>query len=75
MADEFRLLHGVYVMDTGGLNLFTMEVIGVVILGAVLIWAVLRTRSKGRPTSNAMTERATRDLYEAEDKAAKRHEP
>jgi hypothetical protein len=75
MADEFRLLHGVYVMDTGGLNLFTMEVIGVVILGAVLIWAVLRTRSKGRSTSNAMTERATRDLYEAEDKAAKRHEP
>ena len=27
-------------MDTGGLNLFTMEVIGVVILGAVLAWAV-----------------------------------
>ena len=75
MADEFRLLYGVYVMDTGGLNLFTMEVIGVVILGAVLICAVLRTRSKGRSTSNAMTERATRDLYEAEDKAAKRHEP
>ena len=62
-------------MDTGGLNLFTMEVIGVVILGAVLIWAVLRTRSKGRSTSNAMTERATRDLYEAEDKAAKREQP
>jgi hypothetical protein len=75
MADEFRLLHGVFVMDTGGLNLFTMEVIGVVILGAVLIWAVLRTRSKGRATSNPRTEQATRDLYEAEDRAAKRHEP
>jgi hypothetical protein len=62
-------------MDTGGLNLFTMEVIGVVILGAVLIWAVLRTRSKGRSTSNPRTERATRDLYEAEDEAAKRQQP
>jgi hypothetical protein len=75
MADLFRLLHGVCVMDTGGLNLFTMEVIGVVMLGAVLIWAVLRTRSKGRSTSNPMTEQATRDLYEAEDKAAKRNQP
>ena len=61
-------------MDTGGLNLFTMEVIGVVILLAVLIWAVLRTRSKGISTSNPRTEQATRDLYEAEDRAAKREE-
>jgi hypothetical protein len=62
-------------MDTGGLNLFTMEVIGVVILGVVLIWAVVRTRSAGKSTSNPRTEQATRDLYEAEDKAAKREEP
>ena len=62
-------------MDTGGLNLFTMEVIGVIILGAVLVWAVLRTRSKGKSTNNPLTEQATRDLYEAEDKAAKRQQP
>jgi hypothetical protein len=62
-------------MDTGGLNLFTMEIIGVIILGAVLVWAVLRTRSKGKATSNPRTERATRDLYEAEDEAAKREQP
>ena len=62
-------------MDTGGLNLFTMEVIGVVILGAVLVWAVLRTRSQGKSTSNPRTEQATRDLYEAEDEAAKRRQP
>ena len=61
-------------MDMGGLNLFSMEVIGVVVLLAVLIWAVLRTRSKGRETSNPRTEQATRDLYEAEDKAAKEEE-
>jgi len=61
-------------MDTGGLNLFTMEVIGVVILLVVLIWAVLRTRSKGKESSPRRTEEATRELYEAEDKAAKEEE-
>ncbi len=61
-------------MDTGGLNLFTMEMIGVIILGAVLVWAVLRTRSKGKSTSNPTTEQATRELYEAEDRAAKQEE-
>ena len=62
-------------MDMGGLNLFTMEVIAVIILGVVLVWAVLRTRSKGKSTSNPRTEQATRDLYEAEDEAAKRGQP
>jgi hypothetical protein len=61
-------------MDTGGLNLFTMEVVGVLILLVALIWVVLRTRSKGRETSNPRTEQATRDLYEAEDRAAKQEE-
>lgn len=61
-------------MDSAGLNLFIMEVVGVAILGVVLLWAVIRTRSKGRSTSNPRTEQATRDLYEAEDKAAKRRE-
>ena len=58
-------------MDMAGVNLFAMEVIGVGILGAILVWAVLRTRSKGKETSNPRTEKATRELYEAEDKAAK----
>ena len=62
------------VMDTGGLNLFTMEVVGVVILLVALIWVVMRTRSKGKETSNPTTERATRELYEAEDQAAKQEE-
>jgi uncharacterized membrane protein len=61
-------------MDTGGLNLFTMEVIGVVILLIALVWVVMRTRSKGKETSNPRTEEATRELYEAEDKAAKNKE-
>ena len=62
-------------MDSAGLNLFIMEVVGVAILGVVLLWAVIRTRSKGKSTSNPWTEQATRDLYEAEDEAAKREQP
>jgi hypothetical protein len=62
------------VMDMGGINLFTMEVIGVAILFVVLVWVVMRTRSKGKETSNPRTEQATRELYEAEDKAAKQEE-
>ena len=62
-------------MDMGGVNLFTMEVIGVAILGLVLVWAVVRTKSKGKETSNPRTEEATRELYEAEDEAAKRDQP
>ena len=61
-------------MDFGGLNLFTMEVIGVVILLLALIWVVARTRSKGRESSPPETEQATRELYEAEDRAAKQEE-
>ena len=59
------------VMDMGGLNLALMEIVGVVILFAALVWVVMRTRSRGRETSNPRTERATRELYEAEDEAAK----
>ncbi len=61
-------------MDTGGLNLTLMEIIGAAILFAVLVWVVMRTRSKGRETSNPTTERATRENYEAEDRAAKEKE-
>ena len=55
-------------MDIGGLNLFTIEVIGVIILAALLVWVVLKTRSKGKQTSNPTTERATRELYEDEER-------
>ena len=55
-------------MDMGGINLFTIEVIGVVILGAVLVWAVMRTRSKGKSSSPERTERATHELYEEEER-------
>ena len=61
-------------MDMGGLNLVAMEIIGAGILFLALIWVVVRTRSKGKESSNPRTEQATRELYEAEDKAAKQDE-
>jgi hypothetical protein len=61
-------------MDMGGLNWFLIDVIAVGILLVVLIWVVMRTRSRGKETSNPRTEQATRELYEAEDEAAKTKE-
>jgi lysylphosphatidylglycerol synthetase-like protein (DUF2156 family) len=55
-------------MDLGGINIFFMEVVGAVILFALLVWAVMRTRSKGRESSNPTTERATRELYAEEER-------
>jgi lysylphosphatidylglycerol synthetase-like protein (DUF2156 family) len=59
------------IMDTGGINLFFMEVVGVVILFALMVWAVIRTRSKGKESSNPTTERATRELYQEEERRRK----
>ena len=61
-------------MDMGGLNLTLMEIIGAAILFVALVWVVMRTRSRGKETSNPRTEEATRELYEAEDEAAKQEE-
>ncbi len=55
-------------MDLGGINVFFMEVVGAVILFAVILWAVLHTRSKGKSTSTETTERATHELYEEEER-------
>jgi uncharacterized membrane protein len=55
-------------MDFGGINLVFMEVVGAVILFAVILWVVLRTRSKGKKSSPERTEQGTRDLYEEEER-------
>jgi flagellar basal body-associated protein FliL len=55
-------------MDMGGINWLIIDVVAVVILGLVIAWAVMRTRSKGKATSNETTERATHELYEEEER-------
>ena len=58
-------------MDMGGINLFFMEVVGIVILLGVFLWVVVRTRSKGKASSPEKTERATHELYEEEERRRK----
>ena len=55
-------------MDLGGINWLIIDVVAVIILGLVIAWVVMRTRSKGRSTSNEITERATHELYEDEER-------
>ena len=58
-------------MDAGGLNWFIIDIVAVAILGLAILWAVMRTRSKGRSTSNETTERATHELYQEEERRRK----
>ena len=55
-------------MDMGGINWLIIDVVAVAILFAVILWAVLRTRSKGKESSPDRTEQATHDLYEEEER-------
>ena len=44
-----------------------IDIVGPIILLVLLVWVVLRTRSRGRDTSPDVTERATRDAYAREE--------
>ena len=44
-----------------------VDVVGVVILLAALLWVVMRSRSKGKSTSSRKTEQATREQYQDEE--------
>ena len=55
-------------MDMGGFNWLIMDVVAVVVLLAVIVWVVMRTRSKGKESSPEKTERATHELYEEEER-------
>ena len=45
-----------------------ITIAGPLLLGAVLLWALLRNR-KAAPRDDARTEEATRNLYKEEDRA------
>ena len=59
-------------MDVAGFHWFSAEVIGVLVLGLVLLWAVVRG-SKRRPgeASVETSEQATRDLYAEEEQRSR----
>jgi nitrogen fixation-related uncharacterized protein len=54
-------------MDLGGANWAILNIVGPLILAAVLLWVFLRSR-KSRETGEE-TEDATRRLYDEEDEA------
>lgn len=58
-------------MDLGGINLVLIEVVGVVLLGLALLYAVLRTRSRGKQDNSPEVEAETRKRYADEERARK----
>ena len=58
-------------MDLGGINLALIEIVGVVLLGLALLYAVIRTKSRGKQDSNPTIERETRERYAKEERARK----
>lgn len=55
-------------MDLSGLFWVLINIIGPLVLAAVLLWALLRNRRAG-PAEIERTEQATRDLYREENQA------
>jgi hypothetical protein len=54
-------------MDSPSGGMWTvMTIVGPLLLAAVLLWALLRNRSKSSPGEVDRTERATHDLYDEE---------
>ena len=53
------------VMDLGGGHWAILNIVGPLLLAAVLLWALLRNRKSRRSDSD--TEQATRDLYREEE--------
>jgi len=60
-------------MDAGGINWGLINIVGPLLLVAVLLWAVLRNR-KSTPRENERTEDATRSLYDEEEAARDKEE-
>jgi hypothetical protein len=54
-------------MDLGGLNWTIIDIVGPVLLVAVLLWALLRNRQSKKSMDD--TERGTRRVYDEEERA------
>jgi len=61
-------------MDLGGINLVLIEIVGVVLLGGILLYMVIRTRSRGKQDNTAADDRQTRERY-AEAEADRKSHP
>jgi hypothetical protein len=61
-------------MDLGGINLVLIEIVGVLLLGGILLFMVMRTRSRGKQVNSAADDRATRERY-ADAEAERKRDP
>ena len=55
-------------MDSGGAQLVLIEIVGPILLLLVMIYVVMRVRSRGKESSTRRTEQATNNLYQEEDR-------
>ena len=55
-------------MNVAGISVEFLFGIGIIFLGALLLWAVMRNRRNPGEASVEATERATRDLYAEENR-------
>ncbi len=60
-------------MDLGGFNLAMIEIVGVALLGLALLYAVFRTRSRGKKDNTPAVDRRTRERYAEEERERKKH--
>jgi hypothetical protein len=57
-------------MDLGGGNWAIMNIVGPLLLAAVLLWALLRNRKSRRDGDRS--DQATREVYDREEEARRR---
>ena len=60
-------------MDLGGFNLAMIEIVGVAILGVILLYMVMRTRSRSKKDNTAADDRETRQRYADAEQERKNH--
>lgn len=60
-------------MDLGGANLVLIEVVGVLLLGAFLLYMVTRIKSRGKQDNTVADDRETRQRYADAEAERKSH--
>ena len=61
-------------MDLGGANWAILNIVGPLLLVIVVAWALLRNRKSRTPDELERTDRATHDLYDAEEAQRRRED-
>ncbi len=62
-------------MDTGGLNWVLIDIVGAGALLLALLYAVSRTKSRGKADSSPETEECTREVFRDVEAERRREEP